>query len=456
VPSFDLEQQDWLGTVAVAELAGYDLAAARARLPAHLAGDPSDGTLADARVRALVAHSLRRRETQGGDETALFLDQVRGHITLLLDVALLQGKPYQAIQRQAELATFLATAVGEMTAAVAADPEGKDGSARAVRAAFIKAGAALREGGFPPGDPVLGLSLAGGTLMVRRRLLARIALAYYRKGRLEAEAARRHRAFADRELSLLVMGLCALGAADGPLNATRKRVIGRQVSRLELARKEERAARDAVAKPPAPRELAKAAGPKMKEFLLEQLIFSQLADGLASAAAQELVSQYAAAAQIPPERMAALRTEVGAYYSANRDWLDAEWRERPPALGAAQDLADDVSERLQNVVSDNLDALVNMGQQLRDGMNREIRETGELGQLLAKAAAGQGLTAAEKKKVKSQLADLARAVPSLAILAAPGGMLLLPLLAKVLPFKILPSAFEPKPKKEEPEGDGER
>jgi hypothetical protein len=46
--------------------------------------------------------------------------------------------------------------------------------------------------------------------------------------------------------------------------------------------------------------------------------------------------------------------------------------------------------------------------------------------------------------VKGQLVDLAKAVPALAIFAAPGGMLLLPLLAKLLPFSVLPSAWDPK------------
>jgi hypothetical protein len=82
-------------------------------------------------------------------------------------------------------------------------------------------------------------------------------------------------------------------------------------------------------------------------------------------------------------------------------------------------------------VTDNLGALVT-----------ELRETGELGQLLARAAAGGTLTADERRKVKAQLIDVAKAVPALAIFAAPGGMLLLPLLAKLLPFSVLPSAWE--------------
>jgi hypothetical protein len=90
-------------------------------------------------------------------------------------------------------------------------------------------------------------------------------------------------------------------------------------------------------------------------------------------------------------------------------------------------------DRVAAAVNENLDAIV-----------KELRETGELGTLLAKAAAGQTLDATERRKVKAQLIDLAKAVPALAIFAAPGGMVLLPLLAKLLPFDFLPSAFHEK------------
>jgi LETM1-like protein len=72
---------------------------------------------------------------------------------------------------------------------------------------------------------------------------------------------------------------------------------------------------------------------------------------------------------------------------------------------------------------------------------QEIRETGELSVLLSRAARGQTLSADERKRMRAQLIDLARAIPALAIFAAPGGVLLLIFLAKVLPFSLLPSAF---------------
>jgi hypothetical protein len=50
------------------------------------------------------------------------------------------------------------------------------------------------------------------------------------------------------------------------------------------------------------------------------------------------------------------------------------------------------------------------------------------------------LDASEKKKVKKQLLDICKTIPSLTIFLLPGGSLLLPLMIKFIP-QILPSAF---------------
>ena len=47
--------------------------------------------------------------------------------------------------------------------------------------------------------------------------------------------------------------------------------------------------------------------------------------------------------------------------------------------------------------------------------------------------------------MRAQLIDVAKVLPALAILAAPGGLLLLAALGKVLPFNLLPSAFQDEP-----------
>lgn len=89
-----------------------------------------------------------------------------------------------------------------------------------------------------------------------------------------------------------------------------------------------------------------------------------------------------------------------------------------------------IQERAAYLLRKNLDRLVN-----------EIRETRELYTLIMKSTK-QSLTEEEKQKVREQLTDILKTIPALAVLALPGGSIILPVLIKLLPFKILPSSFE--------------
>jgi hypothetical protein len=70
---------------------------------------------------------------------------------------------------------------------------------------------------------------------------------------------------------------------------------------------------------------------------------------------------------------------------------------------------------------------------------KEITQSKELMVLLAHST-HRDLDAKEKKKVKRQLLDICKSVPSLTIFLLPGGSLLLPILIKFIPT-MLPSAF---------------
>lgn len=72
-------------------------------------------------------------------------------------------------------------------------------------------------------------------------------------------------------------------------------------------------------------------------------------------------------------------------------------------------------------------------------LTKEIKESKELMLLLAKSTS-RDLSKDEKKKVKKQLLDICKSIPSLAIFLLPGGTLLLPILIKYIP-QLLPSAF---------------
>ncbi|MDC7993862.1 LETM1-related biofilm-associated protein [Altibacter sp. HG106] len=69
----------------------------------------------------------------------------------------------------------------------------------------------------------------------------------------------------------------------------------------------------------------------------------------------------------------------------------------------------------------------------------ELEESGELLRLLGQSTV-RDLSEAEKSKVRSQLLDICKTIPSLTIFLLPGGTVLLPLLMKFIP-KLLPSAF---------------
>lgn len=69
----------------------------------------------------------------------------------------------------------------------------------------------------------------------------------------------------------------------------------------------------------------------------------------------------------------------------------------------------------------------------------EITQSKELMTLLKKSTS-EKLTSEEKKKVKNQILDICKSIPSLTIFLVPGGSLLLPILIKFIP-QLLPSAF---------------
>ena len=89
---------------------------------------------------------------------------------------------------------------------------------------------------------------------------------------------------------------------------------------------------------------------------------------------------------------------------------------------------DHTTESVQVLINRNKNRLV-----------KELSQSKELMQLLAKSTHKE-LDKDEKKKIKTQLLDICKTVPSLTIFLLPGGSLLLPILIKFIP-QLLPSAF---------------
>ena len=76
----------------------------------------------------------------------------------------------------------------------------------------------------------------------------------------------------------------------------------------------------------------------------------------------------------------------------------------------------------------------------KDRLARELEKSGELVVLLGLSTV-RDLSSEEKGKVKEQLLDVCKTIPSLTIFLLPGGSVLLPLLVKFIP-KLLPSSFQ--------------
>lgn len=73
-------------------------------------------------------------------------------------------------------------------------------------------------------------------------------------------------------------------------------------------------------------------------------------------------------------------------------------------------------------------------------ISKEISLNKELVRLIGKSTT-EKLSAEEREKVKYQLLEVFKSIPALAIFLLPGGMILLPLVAKLLP-DIMPNAFK--------------
>ena len=87
----------------------------------------------------------------------------------------------------------------------------------------------------------------------------------------------------------------------------------------------------------------------------------------------------------------------------------------------------------------------------------ELSETGEMLHVLHKYAVGRSVSEEERKRALEQAKDLARTVPAFGIFMLPGGAILLPLVAKLVPWRLMPSAFadaaEPSQKSDPAKGD---
>jgi len=280
-------------------------------------------------------------------------------------------------------------------------------------------------------DPLYGLLLHNGAAYVDAQLFAHLALAAWLHTRLGLEHAKRRLAVADRQKALLVEVLTALACAERPPTPAARRAILRQVDSLGLPKPVGPLLRDRVKevfreRPDLDLLVRPVRSLPLRRFILQQTLLASLVEGRRSPAELAFLKALARALRISPEGLREIEGEVAEFYAENRSVLDVF-----AVSDNAASLGDEWVGNMLRSLDENAKALL-----------LEARMMGELGVFLGKLAIGQSLTPDEKRRMRLELIDLAKAIPALAIFAAPGGLLLLAALAKVLPFSILPSAFQ--------------
>ena len=279
-------------------------------------------------------------------------------------------------------------------------------------------------------DPLYGLLLHNGAAYVDAQLFAHLSLAAWLHTSLGLEQARRRLAVAAQQKALLVEVLTALACAERPPSPSARRAILRQVDDLGLPRPvgpllrarvkqvfRERPDLDVLVRPV--RSLP------LRRFILQQTLLASLVEGRRSPAELAFLRALARALRISPDALREIEGGVAEFYAEHRQVLDVF-----TVSDNAASLGEEWVSSMQRSLDDNVQALL-----------LEARMMGELGVFLGKLAIGQSLAPDERRRMKLELVDLAKAIPALAIFAAPGGVLLLAALAKVLPFSLLPSAF---------------
>jgi len=377
-------------------------------------------------------------------EEQLFLAVVRTLSRMALDIALLTGAPTPPTEDH--LLLLFAVLTGELDVADSIATRLQEGS-KATRRHQAKVESALARRAISlAGDPVYGLVLHNGALYADAQMLGRQAIDYFSRERFQRAAAQRRIDFAARQKSLLVKVLAGLACADREPSYASRRAILRQVEDLTLPSAIESDLKAAVKKSfehrlPVRAMVAEVRSKDMQHFILEQTLLASLVDGQRSRGERAFIQELARALHVPDDELHRLELEMAEFYAHHRSVVDVF-----TVSAAAGLMGEDFVSRIQETLEKNLGRLM-----------QEVRETGDLAVLLAKAARGQSLSRDERKRMKSQLIDVAKAIPALAIFAAPGGVLLLIALSKVLPFSLLPSAFqdEPIPPPEFAEGKGE-
>ncbi len=287
----------------------------------------------------------------------------------------------------------------------------------------------LQKRRYLQGNPIVGLLLNHAFTAVDSLALVHAVVDVYGRVPLKEEASALQTRLAAERLATLAAVALLSEWREGADAADVKTAALWQVRSLGLSRVETAALLEQTTRPAEPSRLATLVPAGAQERVYLHASLAACVDGRVSPEERELLLGLGGALGMSPARRTRVERRVIAFVRRHPETVDPLAHAAGFAAAGAGAGAP-AATRVARAVFDNVDALWH-----------EVRETGDLAFLLAKRAAGNRLTREEKKRMREQLFDVVRAVPSLAVFALPGGFVLLPIMLKLLPFDLRPSSF---------------
>ncbi len=234
--------------------------------------------------------------------------------------------------------------------------------------------------------------------------------------------------------------LIGLAWADKQLTHGERKLIQEKIGGAGLSRRKEKSLQRALLRNKLTTRLLAQVPQAAKQLILEQMLLLSMIDGDLSDDEWEYLCQVAQELEVSAERLMEVRLRLAVYFESRQEYFNR--LSHVSRLGKTRHFFNNLLDRARRTLTKPV-SVKHIQANVKKSLGKlttEIKETVELNRLLLKATSTP-LTKEEALKVKAQLLDIAKTIPSLAIFALPGGAVLLPVLIKVLPFNILPSAF---------------
>jgi hypothetical protein len=163
----------------------------------------------------------------------------------------------------------------------------------------------------------------------------------------------------------------------------------------------------------------------LRKYILELAILTIWADKIVTEEEKEFIKKLSSQLEFTEEELEASMVAIESFVLSN--WGNIPFLQ---SKNSFDDIRSRFVDRISKVMIKN-----------KNSIGTEIKESKELMTLLVKSTKDD-LTEEEQIKVRAQLIDILKMLPTFVIIALPGSFLTLPLLLKILPKSTLPSAFQ--------------